>query len=90
VNSFSAKEIKSQAKEIGFSNIYSSPFAGFASRIFYWLMDPISQKTSNRLYHNFIDGIISALSIIDNRLLRFFVPADWFDEFFISMEKQNK
>jgi ubiquinone/menaquinone biosynthesis C-methylase UbiE len=87
IDAFAPERLENEAKKAGFNKFYTRPFAGFISRIFYWLLDPISQRTTNRLYHKVIDSIISALSIVDDRLLRLFVPADWFDELFIYMEK---
>ncbi len=87
INNFSAKEIRGQAIEIGFHEINTAAFAGFSCRIFYWLMDPISQKITSQIYRKFIDSIISALSILDAKLFSLFIPADWFDEFLISMKK---
>ncbi|UCC94462.1 MAG: class I SAM-dependent methyltransferase [Candidatus Omnitrophota bacterium] len=87
VSTFAGKELEVEAKEVGFSHIYTKPFAGFISRIFYWIMDPISQRISSKYYHSAIDRIVDILSILDRCFFRLFIPKGWFDEVFIFMQK---
>ncbi|GEM_PF-6612057 len=87
VNTFTPQELEKEARISGFKIVYTKPFAGFISRIFYWILDPISQRTSNRYYHLIVDKIINILSILDERLFRKFIPKGWFDEIFIFMQK---
>lgn len=87
INTFTSQELEREAKKAGFSYIYTKPFAGFISRIFYWILDPISQRISSRYYHLLINKIIDILSIFDNHIFRFFIPKGWFDEVLIFLQK---
>lgn len=87
VNIFTPQNLENEAKRAGFTTTYTKPFAGFISRIFYWIMDPISQRISNRYYHLIIDKIVDILFVLDERFFRLFIPKGWFDEVFIFMQK---
>jgi ubiquinone/menaquinone biosynthesis C-methylase UbiE len=89
VNNFAPQRLEKEAKLAGFTTIYTKPFAGLMSRIFYWIMDPISQRISSRYYHLIIDKIIDILLVLDERFFRLFIPKGWFDEVSIFMQKHN-
>jgi ubiquinone/menaquinone biosynthesis C-methylase UbiE len=87
IDSFDAKELEKAAKRAGFARAYTRPFAGFLSRIFYWVMDPLSQRISNRRYHLVLERVMDVLYVFDQRFLKHFLPKGWFDELFIRLEK---
>jgi ubiquinone/menaquinone biosynthesis C-methylase UbiE len=89
ISSFDAAELEGQAREAGFTRIDTRPFAGFSSRIFYWVMDPVSQRISGRYYHLILDRIIDILYIFDRRIFKHILPQGWFDELFIKLEKNG-
>jgi hypothetical protein len=87
VSTFTPEELEREANLSGFTTVYTKPFAGFISRIFYWIMDPVSQRISSKYYHLIIDKIIGILFVLDERFFRLFIPKGWFDEVFIFMQK---
>lgn len=90
VNTFMPQRLENEAKIYGFTTIYTKPFAGFISRIFYWIMDPVSQRISSKYYHLIIDKIINILLMFDKKFFCLFIPKGWFDEVFIFMQKDTK
>lgn len=87
IASFTPESLQERAAQAGFTKVYTKAHAGFISRIFYWIMDPISQRTSSVIYHAIVNKIIDALAVIDKRLLRFIIPKGWFDEVLVFMQK---
>ena len=87
INVFKPQELEKEARGAGFLSVYTKPFAGFISRILYWTLDPISQRTSSRYYHLLMSKIMDILFIFDNQILRFFIPKGWFDEVLIFLQK---
>lgn len=87
IDTFSAESLEHQAKEIGFSGVCTKPFAGFISRILYWILDPLSQKISFEFYHHQIQKLIDLFYILDERFFSKCIPKEWFDEVFIVMHK---
>jgi len=87
IDTFSAQTLKETAKEIGFTDARSGPFAGFLSRMLYWILDPISQKISCAFYHSYTEKLIDFFYILDERIFTKCIPKEWFDEVFIVMHK---
>lgn len=87
IDAFLPAKLEAEAEAAGFSLFYTRPFAGFISRIFYWLMDPISQRIANRQYHKAIDKIIGFLAVIDRKISSILIPKGWFDEVLLFMRK---
>ena len=87
IDAFLPERLETEAKTAGFNTFYTRPFAGFISRIFYWLMDPISQRTSNKHYHKIVAGIIDFLAKVDKHIFGKLIPKGWFDEVLLFMQK---
>lgn len=90
INVFKPQDLEKEAKGTGFSNVYTKPFAGFISRIFYWTMDPISQRISSKHYHLIVEKMIDLLFIFDKHIFGFLIPKDWFDEVLIFLQKDDQ
>lgn len=87
IDTFTVKKLEQSMQKAGFLNVYTRPFAGFISRIFYWIMDPFSQRISNKYYHLIVDKIVDTLSLLDEYIFTAFIPKSWFDEVFILVHK---
>lgn len=89
VNTFTPQNLEKEARLSGFTTTYTRPFAGFISRMFYWVIDPLSQRVSNRYYHLITDKIVDILFVLDERFFRLFIPKGWFDEVLIFLQKNQ-
>ncbi|MFH1201754.1 MAG: methyltransferase domain-containing protein [Candidatus Omnitrophota bacterium] len=87
IRTFGFREMEEKCHDAGFSSVRIERFSGFSSRIFYWLTDPIAQRTTNKLIHLFINKIISILNILDNKMFSRIIPQEWFDEFIVVLKK---
>lgn len=87
IHTFSPKELEEIVSKVGFSNVHTEPYAGFVSRIVYWMFDPIIQRVSNKYLHRMVNRLVNILSIIDERVFSRFIPKGWFDEVAIFAQK---
>ncbi len=87
IHTFSPEELEEVVSKVGFSQVHTEPFAGFISRIIYWMFDPIVRRFHNKYLHRMVNGLVNVLFVIDERVFRLFIPKGWFDEVAIFARK---
>jgi len=85
---FSPADIEQRMKTAGFRGVYFNSFAGFVSRIVYWVLDPFARVFKGRSVRGFVDALARTLHIVDEKIFSKFIPKDWFDEFVIYARKE--
>jgi ubiquinone/menaquinone biosynthesis C-methylase UbiE len=88
LHTFSPADIEKRMKIIGFCGTYFNSFAGFSSRIVYWILNPLTRIFKDRSIQYFINAITGVLNVADEKIFSRFIPKDRFDEFVIFAVKK--
>ncbi len=89
IHTFSSNDLESLASKTGFKKVCTEPYAGFISRIFYWAIDPLVQRVQFSPLLRFFDFVTNLLHGLDEKILKRFIPKDWFDEIAIIAQKES-
>jgi ubiquinone/menaquinone biosynthesis C-methylase UbiE len=87
LHKFSPIVLEKIAEKSGLYKVRTEPFAGFLSRIIYWVFDPLLQRVHCKWLTSIINAMINLTSYIDWKIFVRIVPKGWFDEIAVIAEK---
>lgn len=87
LHTFTPYDLENLALKNGFTDVFTRPYAGFISRIFYWVVDPIAQIIPFSPLLWILESVIRLLNILDEVIFKKFIPKGWFDEVAIVAQK---
>lgn len=90
LHTFTPSDLETLALKNGFSEVFTTHYAGFISRIFYWVSDPLAQIIPFPPLLWMIDAMTHFLYLIDEAVFKRAVPKGWFDEIAVVALKKRE
>lgn len=88
LHTFTPYDLENLALKNGFTDVFTRPYAGFISRIFYWVVDPIAQLIPFPPFLWIIDSVTRFLYVLDDKFFKKFIPKGWYDEIAVVAQKE--
>ncbi|HLD29247.1 MAG TPA: methyltransferase domain-containing protein [bacterium] len=88
LHTFSPEKFQRLGISSGLSGIRTIPFAGFVSRIFYWVLDPVVRVIREKSLRRFIERMTGIIFFYDRVIFSRFIPGGWYDEILFFARKK--